>query len=271
MRTAATESIVHPMSDYEKFVFDLKGYIVIPSVLTREETSKVRAHVEQYATNPEGLALELRAPMAGPGEFLIDHPRVLGILTTLIDPDPVRLRMESVFVSRRSVCSHKGENAAEWRPHAGSSIQPSFNYHTGPKGQIFAGMTRIVWELDEVVKGKGGTCLMPGSHKASLGMWPPEGDESFDNGLWETYGCPAGSLVVFSEAVRHTGSDWTHAGNARCAILMAYNHQSMRFHEPKPCMNEDVIASFTPARQNYFKDVWMLGSERRVDPHVPDA
>ena len=208
--------------------------------------------------------------------------------------------MESVFVSRRSVDSRSGESH-EWRPHAGSSMQPSFNYHTGPNGQIFAGMTRVVWEVAEVVKGKGGTCLMPGSHKAGLGMlhfqasavgtearcsqiqaecntgqscarigsWPPEGDESFDNGLWETYGCPPGSLIVFSEAVRHTGSAWTHADNARCAILMAYNHQSMRFHEPKPCMNADVIAGLTPTRQDFFKDVWMLGGEREVDPHVP--
>ena len=28
---------VHPMSDYEKFMFDLKGFLVIPSVLTDEE------------------------------------------------------------------------------------------------------------------------------------------------------------------------------------------------------------------------------------------
>ena len=162
---AATDSAVHPMSDYEKFVFDLKGFVVIPSVLTREETSKVRAHVEQYSTNPDSLAPHIRAPMAGPGEFLIDHPRVLGILTTLVSPNPALLRMESVFVSRRSARSNQG---AEWRPHAGSSIQPSFNYQSR-NGQIFAGMTRVVWELEEVVKGKGGTCLMPGSHKASLG------------------------------------------------------------------------------------------------------
>jgi hypothetical protein len=59
-----------------------------------------------------------------------------------------------------------------------------------------------------------------------LGVWPQEGDESFDNGLWETYGCTAGSLVVFSEAVRHTGSDWTHAENPRCAILMACEYST---------------------------------------------
>jgi hypothetical protein len=34
--------------------------------------------------------------------------------------------------------------------------------------RIYAGMTRIVWELNEVVRGKGGTCLIPGSHKAEV-------------------------------------------------------------------------------------------------------
>ena len=106
--------------------------------------------------------------MAGSCEFLIDHPRVLGILSALIDPNPASLRMESIFASTRSVHSNEGENAAEWNPHAGSSIQPSFNYSTA-NGRIYAGMTRVVWELNDVVHGKGGTCLMPGSHKAALG------------------------------------------------------------------------------------------------------
>ena len=262
-----------PMSEYEKFVFDLKGYIVIPSVLTPAQTAAAREHVEIYSTAPESLPPHLCAPMAGPAEFLIDHPRLLGILTSVIDPNPASLRMESIFVSRRSAGWGRGDNGDGgelWRPHAGANILPSFNYRTA-NGQIYAGMTRCVWELDEVVHGKGGTCVMPGSHKAGLGTWPEQGDAAFSNGLWETYGCPPGSLVVFSEAVRHTGAEWTHAGNARCAVLMAFNHQSVRFHEPKPCMNSDVIAGLSEQRQAFFKDVWVLGGERRVDPHRPPS
>ena len=128
-------------------------------------------------------------------------------------------------------------------------------------------MTRIVWELNEVVKGKGGTYLVPGSHKANLcsaqaKTWPEEADDP-NSGVWETYGCPAGSLVVFSEGVRHTGSRWTHETNPRCAILIAYNHQAVRHHEPKPCMNPSVVGGFTERRQEFFKDVWVLPNKRR--------
>jgi len=38
-------------------------------------------------------------------------------------------------------------------------------------GRIYGGMTRIVWELNEVVKGQGGTCLVPGSHNSPLNKW----------------------------------------------------------------------------------------------------
>ena len=152
-------------------------------------------------------------------------------------------------------------------------------------------MTRIVWELNEVVEGKGGTALMPGSHKANHAFLPEADD--VDSGLWETYGCPPGSLIVFSEAVRHTGTDWTHEANGRCAILMAYNHRTVRFHEPKACalplppaasidapsglqsaehcassdeattdpsgMNPTVIRGLSEERQGFFRDVWTLG------------
>ena len=35
---------IHPMSDYDKFLFDLKGFLVIPGVLTGEEIRTVREH-----------------------------------------------------------------------------------------------------------------------------------------------------------------------------------------------------------------------------------
>ncbi len=254
---------VHPMSDYEKFLFDLKGFIVIPSVLTAEEAATVRDHVNVYSDDPDSLPEHHRAPMAGPGESLIDHPRVMGILREVIDPDAARIRLESVFVSRRAA----GDDSEQWRPHVGgTNLDPclSYRFHNG---RIYSGMTRVVWELNEVAEGKGGTCLVPGSHKANVGSaqtktWPDEADDP-DSGVWETYGCPPGSLVVFSEGVRHTGSRWTHEANPRCAILMAYNHQAVRHHEPKPCMNPTVIGGLSERRQGFFKDVWVLPNKRR--------
>ena len=254
---------VHPMSDYEKFLFDLKGFHVIPSVLTNEEIAIARDHIETYMKTPESLPEHHRSPISGPTEFLIDHPRVMGILQEVIDPDRERIRLESVFISGRSAKN----TGNEWRPHVGgTNLHPSFSFRFH-NGRIYSAMTRIVWELNEVKKGQGGTCLVPGSHKANLasaqdGTWPEEADDP-NSGVWETYGCPPGSLIVFSEGVRHTGSTWTNPHNPRRAILMAYNHVTVRFHEPKPCMNPVVINGLSENRQSFFRDVWVLANKRR--------
>jgi hypothetical protein len=293
---------IEPMTDYERFMFDLKGFVVIPSVLGPEELAAVRGHIDAYSDRPQSLPDSLRSPVSGPAEFLIDHPRVLGILTALVSPDTARLRLESMFTSRRSVADGTGTGRPLWRPHGGGPglRGPSFDYRTQviqrtpgsttlrggcvcnremlgvQNSRIYGGMTRVVWELNDVVKGQGGTCLVPGSHKAELPFdwnnhlatqdrlsgvpWPVEADSAdsgcaapqvdrvcryrgkpfmyhsqkgsasshpcmahrvrpFDgaprgsgrsdrgwwrreqHSVWETYGCPAGSILVFSEAV----------------------------------------------------------------------
>ena len=149
---AAPDASVHPMSDYEKFLFDLKGFLVIPGVLTDEEMRAVREHTETLLQDPESLPEHHRAPIAGPAEFLIDHPRVMGLLQAVLAPKREHIRLESVFVSGRSAESDEDP----WRPHVGgANLDPSLSYRYH-NGRIYSGMTRIVWELNEVKKGQGG-------------------------------------------------------------------------------------------------------------------
>lgn len=58
------------------------------------------------------------------------------------------------------------------------------------------------------------------------------------------------------------GLCWTNPDNPRLAILIAYNHVTVRFHEPKPCMNPVVIGGLSKERQKFFQDVWILGNNR---------
>ena len=137
---AASDAPVHPMSEYEKFLFDLKGFLVIPGVLTDEETRTVREHTEILLQDPESLPEHHRAPIAGPAEFLIDHPRVMGLLQAVIAPEREHIRLESVFISSRSAES----NENPWRPHVGgANLDPSLSYRYH-NGRIYGGMTRIV-------------------------------------------------------------------------------------------------------------------------------
>ena len=42
-----TEAVEIPMTDDQRFVFDLKGWICIPNVLSEIETEAVRQHIIQ--------------------------------------------------------------------------------------------------------------------------------------------------------------------------------------------------------------------------------
>ena len=238
------------MTRHDRVVFDLKGYIVKPGVLDPDEVKVIKESVLQQKDNPESLPLHERYLPGGPFARLIDHPAVMNVLLEVIDPDPAKIRLENVFLSYRQL------GDGEWKPHAGGrTTNPNYayNFHDG---RIYAGMTRVVWELDEVIEGKGGTCFIPGSHKANYNIRtdPVASIDARDSGLWSSYSCPPGSLVIFSEAVRHSGDFWQNAQNPRVAVFCAYNHINVRHH--KPSIPPEVIEKLSAKHQRFFREVY---------------
>ena len=238
------------MSEHDKIIFDLKGYIIKPAVLNDSEVEILKDFVLRQKNDPESLAPHERQLPGGPFADLIDHPVVMDILLNVIDSDPEKIRLENVFLSYREL----GES--EWKPHAGGlTTNPNYayNFHDG---RIYAGMTRVVWELNEVQENKGGTCFIPGSHKANYNIRtnPLASIDARDSGLWESYSCPPGSLIVFSEAVRHSGDIWRNRDSPRIAIFCAYNHINVRHH--KPDIPTEVMEKLAPKHQRFFKDVY---------------
>ena len=47
----STEGLDIPMTDEQRFIFDLKGWICIPSVLTKNETESIRQHIIDLKNN----------------------------------------------------------------------------------------------------------------------------------------------------------------------------------------------------------------------------
>ena len=238
------------MSEHDRVVFDLKGYIVKPAVLDRSEIKQIKEFVLRQKNDPQSLPPHERRLPGGAFAKLIDRKEVMDVLLSVIDPDPEKIRLENVFLSYRE----RGEG--EWTPHAGGrTTNPNYayNFHDG---RIYAGMTRVVWELNEVIEGKGGTCFIPGSHKANYNIRtnPLKSIDARDSGLWESYGCPPGSLVIFSEAVRHSADFWQNPNSPRVAIFCAYNHINVRHH--KPNIDPVVIEKLAPKHQRFFRDVY---------------
>lgn len=234
------------LTDKEKVLFDLKGYLLFPAVLSAAEIAPIKEQCMQFRSDRDSLPPEARCLPGGPASVLIDHPAVMRVLHTVIEDNPERIRLENAFFSYRE----KGD--VKWDPHAGGrTVNPNYSYQFH-EGRIYSGMTRVVWELSAVEKGKGGTAFVPGSHKANFRHLLPLYDDP-DSGVWEHYGCLAGSLLVFSEAVRHSSSPWTQE-SPRHALFLCYNHVNVRHH--KPTFTPEMLSSLSPERRRFFSEVY---------------
>ena len=97
----------------------------------------------------------------------------------------------------------------QWRPHGGGgyfNFRQNSHIYQMEKGRVHSGLTRVVWELNAVTKKSGGTRFMSGSHKAAF--LPPAELMEVDAEMFEVFECPAGSCIVFTEALCHSAHPW---------------------------------------------------------------
>ena len=155
---------------------------------------------------------------------LSDHPLVVGFMNefvaypALASQDCYGFRMESCSLMYRTI------GDTPFGPHNGNGLWrfpgDSHFYHCVP-GRAHSGLTRVVWEFNPVKEGQGGTLFVTASHKAVYTA--PPSIQNPNSPLWDTYSCPAGSLMFFTEAITHSSSAWTNAENDRLAIFSCYN------------------------------------------------
>ena len=118
-------------------------------------------------------------------------------------------------------------------------------------GRGYSGLTRIVWELNPVKYRQGGTLFITGSHKAVYTA--PDSIRTPDSPIWDTYECPAGSLLFFTEALTHSTHKWTNEENNRMAIFSCYNTVNSKWHDWNP--HPKLLEQMPPKRQTLFRPV----------------
>jgi hypothetical protein len=241
---------VRPMTDDQRFVFDLKGWLLIPAVLNDAQLAAIRAHVEALHADREAMPAVDRSSLAGPAQILLDHPAIVHVLEEILghnrENGAYGFRCEGGFSTVRPAGFDRVTP-----PHGGgNNVSPLFSYQC-KNGSIYSGLTRVVWELNEVAAGQGGTLFLSGSHKSNF---PLPKDLGADSPLFETYSCPPGSVVIFSEAVCHSGAVWTDPRHPRMAIFNAYSRIDTQYH--KMSLPLEVIHGMPSRRRTLFRGVW---------------
>jgi len=244
------------LTQEQKYLFDTKGWLLVPGLLDDAEIAAMREYALRVQNDPESLPEHERSYVAGPLQKLTDHPVVVGFLNEFLafphlsSPECYGFRMEGSGL--RSPAAEEGRQGV-FGPHNGSGLfrfaVDSHHYQCIP-GKAFSGLTRVVWELAPVKMRQGGTLLATGSHKAAYAA--PDSIQDPNSAVWETYECPAGSVLFFTEALAHSTCPWTNTDNARVGIFNLYNSVGSRWSSWQP--PAELVEQMPPMRQTLFRD-----------------
>jgi hypothetical protein len=263
------------MTEEQKFFFDLRGWILLPGVLSDVEIEAMRAEAYSVAEAGKHQFINRHLSFQGALQTLLDHPAIAGILSEILAEEPFladdyyAFRCENSFITVRPPGWSKQERRDGGLPHVvRPPQQANAMRYQAAGGKIFAGLTRVVWELEEVKSGQGGTSFLSGSHKAHFSYGGPDrfrpnvSDSSWESSIrdmMEDYSCPAGSAVIFTESLVHAANDWTNPDNPRCAVFNCYNSLWAQWHRLN--LDHDVIQAMPAKRRSLFRGVWQIGGE----------
>lgn len=175
---AAAADFPDEMSDTEKFMFDLQGYLHVPAFLSVEELKAINdafdanwhlRRVGAEATKRQGLdqfygMLEWQQPHCQIFRDLLAHPKLVPYLNTMFgrgwkaDHEPFMLTGTAEMSAARKRGGDGGMSV-----HGGTARQ--FNGHTYYEynnGQIRNGLSNCVYILRDIEEGDGGIGFVPG-------------------------------------------------------------------------------------------------------------
>lgn len=224
------------MTNDEKYLFDLMGYIVIEDALTPEEVAQcneaIDHHIDQMtdqrtlsggskalegsSTRKDlGGMLSWEHPWCDPFRELLVHPSVVPFFNTILG-EHYRLDHGPGLIAMNEGC--EGGTL-----HHGGGETPNFSLaYFFKDGRIYTGLTVVEFMLADEGPGDGGLAVIPGSHKANLPC--PRSMklcEQYDQYVVEV-NAKAGDAVIFTEALTHGTLPW-NAKHQRRALLYKFS------------------------------------------------
>lgn len=233
------------MTDDERYLFDLNGFLVVRGVLTADEIRHANAAIDRhaddmversddalrnavqgtamYGSGPGrkdlGRVLEWGADESRVFQRVLDHPRLVPLFHGILGKG---YRMDHLpFV----IAQDKG--AEGFQLHGGTidctsgEYNPHLAYHC-QHGTIRSALLGCSLVLTDHNAGDGGFCIVPGSHKSNFKM--PRG--MVDGEAYAEYVrqpvTKAGDVVLFSEGTVHGALPWTPADRQRRICLYRF-------------------------------------------------
>ena len=227
------------MNEEERFLFDMRGYLVIEDALNAQQLAELNRLMDEQNLAPPGDDT-MGARFGGFLEWgriycdLLDHDLIMPYLRTILG-DGFRLDHYYGIYMRAGT--------EQLRLHGGSTPYDPPEFFHVRDGQIYCGLTVVAWNLTDTGPAAGGFCALPGSHKSN---YPCPDSIRAAHTAHEAVvvpEAPAGSAVIFTEALTHGTAAWT-ADYHRRSLLLKYSpaQQSWSANYSPPPKNVNLTA-----------------------------
>ena len=210
------------MTDQERYLFDLQGYLVIPNALSADQLAALNTLLDERITRE-------MAPDASTHRFgdllswgqpyvdLLDNRHVETHLTEILGE---QFRMDHVYLDViRSGLSPIGATL-----HGGGTPYNPVTFYDFRNGRMHSGLFVVAYNLADVGPEDGGFACVPGSHKSNYPFPTEWRDLSDRQPFVERITGPAGTAVLFTEALTHGPLPWSGKAERRTLFYKYHHH-----------------------------------------------
>ena len=245
------------LSPLQRYSLDVNGFLLLEGALAPEAVAEMRAVIAaRHLAPPSASVQSQRFGQAGRlFEWdplfvdLIDHPWTLAILRELIGP---HVRLDHAYgIAMRPGTSGLGL-------HGPAEPFDPAQFYVSRMGALRSGLLAFSWSLTDGRRGDGGFGCIPGSHRADQPV-PPGADS-----LVVEVPQPAGSLLVFTEALVHCTIPWSGDGD-RLTLMLKYSPGNSAW-DPSPAADEIAVRSMSERQRLFFQPPSVGGYHRVLDP-----
>ena len=263
------------MTERQKYLFDLQGFVTVEEVLTSDECDvaieTIKSKMQPMQKTPDGYDAngtwyfaDSLLEQGQPFIQLIDHPKLIEVLSDIISP---MLRLEGAY----SFVRYKGCPPFEMHGgHRGGHVNFRYAVHNG---LIYTGLTVVAFALQDITEADGGFACIPGSHKSDFSV--PQQDRkalfAVDGPLVRHIPMPKGSATIFTETLAHGAASW-QGDEPRYGLFYKYNDRAAIFHDQnlrRP--GKQAFDLMTDAQKCFFNTAWQgFGPAGRNRNDVPE-
>ena len=244
----------------QKYDFDRNGWLLIPSVLSNADISEMKEFCQLLQKSPEHIPEPERCTLGGPLQKLADHSVVVGFLNEFLAYPPAAsedcygFRLEETTALFGDTTGSSETESVLQKGNGLFRLPGDSHLYRCVPGRGWSGLTRVLWELTGVTADTNNIRFIAGSHKAAYPI--PELVQNPNSSLWDTYECPPGSVIFFTESLTQTQVQ--SSATERVCVSNLYNTVASRWSNWLP--HPQLLEALPPKRQTLFRETYAGGN-----------